>query len=440
MSDGDTLGGPHVPCTYIRRDPRVLAIALATTVFGAIGTAAFCAVDPYAHGSGTHVWACVFGAALLCVGLSVALTEALEKRRASPSVAQVVRGDLLLDGRVVARRTSLYAGEVIPLSEGGAEVRVQRRFRPAIVLRVAGSAEGFAILDGLAIGPAQRLTMHDLAEPSARDLRELAAHGFVIAGLFGAFLVPVPIVVAAWTASWERSAISDLGIVAGWAVISFTLAFLVQRVAGPRLIVGSDAVARRWAWRTEIVPYRDVAAVSEYQETDASGARARGLRLSLRGGGELRWPVFVDERRAPSGCHASAIVARVAAAHARQRCDEQTAAPPMLHAQDGRDVRAWITALRAAGSGAAADLRTAPPRLDELWRLVEHGAAPVEARAAAAVALQKAGDPSGARLLSLASTTVDPDLHMVLAAAAREDDGALMKALGAILARRCGAT
>jgi hypothetical protein len=89
--------------------------------------------------------------------------------------------------------------------------------------------------------------------------------------------------------------------------------------------------------------------------------------------------------------------------------------------QGGRSTSAWISALRAIGVGANADMRTAPLPRERLFRIVEDAsAAPADrAAAAAAVALgTELDDDERARLAHAAEVTAAPGLRVALAAAA----------------------
>ena len=102
--------------------------------------------------------------------------------------------------------------------------------------------------------------------------------------------------------------------------------------------------------------------------------------------------------------------------------------------RNGRDLGAWINALRSLGAGSNADLRTAPLPRERLFRIVESPTAAAGERAAAAVALGTELDEEGrARLRSAAEATAAPKLRIAIEqAAASADEEALREALSAL--------
>jgi hypothetical protein len=99
-----------------------------------------------------------------------------------------------------------------------------------------------------------------------------------------------------------------------------------------------------------------------------------------------------------------------------------------------RTVRQWVAALRAIGSGANADMRTAPLPRERLLRIVEDPASPEEERAAAAVALATEQDDDGhARMRIVAMHVAAPRLRVAIEAAAKADDAELEAALAQVV-------
>ena len=83
----------------------------------------------------------------------------------------------------------------------------------------------------------------------------------------------------------------------------------------------------------------------------------------------------------------------------------------VLPARGDRPAAEWVQALRATGSGASADHRTAPLEADTLFRIVEDPSGDPGRRVAAAIALGGVTDPSSReRLRIAASTTAAPEL------------------------------
>jgi hypothetical protein len=75
--------------------------------------------------------------------------------------------------------------------------------------------------------------------------------------------------------------------------------------------------------------------------------------------------------------------------------------------------------LRAIGTGANADHRTAPISRDQLWQIVEHAGSRPSARAGAAIALAEGLDDAGrVRLQKAAGATASPKIRVAIEKAA----------------------
>jgi hypothetical protein len=108
----------------------------------------------------------------------------------------------------------------------------------------------------------------------------------------------------------------------------------------------------------------------------------------------------------------------------------EPAADTALLARQARPVADWIQSLRAIGSGAHVDHRTAPVAPERLFRIVEDPSLAPSARAGAAVALGASLDEGGKlRLKEAAHATAAPKLRIAIEAAAAGDDSALTEAL-----------
>ena len=109
------------------------------------------------------------------------------------------------------------------------------------------------------------------------------------------------------------------------------------------------------------------------------------------------------------------------------------AAETALLARQARSVPDWVQSLRAIGSGANVDHRTAPVAPERLFRIVEDPSLTASTRARAAVALGASLDAGGkVRLKDAAGATAAPTLRIAIEAAVSGDDAVLIEALSAL--------
>ena len=161
-----------------------------------------------------------------------------------------------------------------------------------------------------------------------------------------------------------------------------------------------------------------------------SNSRWRGVELVLRSGASVRFPI-VQGRSLDTG-QMTLILERMRQAKESHDRGDATSEAALLERHE-RDIPAWIAALRAIGTGANQDHRTAPVEPEKLWRIVEDPAATPTARAGAAVALSAAIDEGGKRRLSAAAEAVAaPRLRIALDAATKGDDEALREAMSEV--------
>lgn len=231
--------------------------------------------------------------------------------------------------------------------------------------------------------------------------------------------------------------IAAIGVAAaiGFAVHPLSLATLVPLIgllairlvmAPTEFSVGSDGIVSSWYGRRRFIGYDHIASIDKRARTTW---RAERNVIVLASGEEIVLPDLgggVDDSVTRS------LVRRIQdAREAFQRCEVETAAAAVYRGD--RDLRAWISSLRALGSGASADHRVAPIEPDRLWRIVEDPSSRAIDRAAAAVALTARADASERRRLQAVSdATAAPKLRIALEAAARGDEAELEAALAEI--------
>jgi hypothetical protein len=155
-----------------------------------------------------------------------------------------------------------------------------------------------------------------------------------------------------------------------------------------------------------------------------------GIELVLRSGATVRIPVSSQQTLQQS--NRDLIRERIREAMESHRLGDAAAETALL-ARQARSVSDWVQSLRAIGSGAHVDHRTAPVAPERLFRIVEDPSLTASARAGAAVALGASLDASGkVRLKDAAGATAAPKLRIAIEAAASGDDAALIEALSAI--------
>ena len=225
---------------------------------------------------------------------------------------------------------------------------------------------------------------------------------------------------------WAAAGVYGPLVAAGLALV------LGSQVTRHRIEVGCDGALLRGMDRHRFLPIAKI----EHAATDLRelhDATYHLVHIDLRAGRSL-------EFRIDDGYAASRIVARLE--HARA-VGAAVAAEPLearLGAA-GRGPEDWLVELRRIGAGGDAAPRRATVQCEDLWRVLLRVAAPIDARAGAAVALAAAPEPGAdldARFAALAQGSACPELRAVLGAAAGGADAALLPALGAVATVRTG--
>ena len=328
-------------------------------------------------------------------------------------------GDLVVDaegvrlhGQLVVAREAIRQGLVVP-RDGRLVVRLLRRRRPAVELMVSDAAQGRAVLRALGLDASQ--TVADFRTMS----RIFAKSGGVFALVGG--MMAAGAMLGAATAS--RLAPGLLAPLFGACV----LGVVVPMLWPTRVIVGADGIAMSWLGRKRFIRYADVVSVSTY----ASGFGTRqyvGAAVVLDSGEQIKIPV--GQQRWNDG-DAAGLAERIREAMETHRAGGWEADASIL-ARRGRPAAEWVTALKAIGAGAAADLRNAAVPAERLWRIVEDSAASALARGGAAVARGPTlGAPAEQQRLRVAArATAAPKLRVLLErAASAPSDESLAEAL-----------
>ncbi len=405
----------------LRRNRLVLAAGLCPLVLG-----------PAALMWGAHDIADVRQAVALVVGLIASLSGVVTSlyviranplRVAMPGALSASEEGLHFAGRRLARLRDLRAGFVVPTWGKPPRVRLERRWpRGPIELRTRDDAEAHALLQALGLDASQVVADFTFASRARADAR-VTAVGWTLLVLW---LVGAPIL---------GSALADPAIwlvLAVLAGVGLLIVWLVVMALPTRVAVGSDGVLVSWFWRRRFLRYADVRTVRPY----GSGSE-QGVGVWTGDGRVVKLPIKAQLTQALNDQQTDLITQRIQqaiAGHAQRR----SGTAPRLPEPGGRSPIAWIRALRAVGSGANADHRTAPIAAEELFRVVEDPGAEPLARASAAVAVGGGlGAEGRSRLRIAAQATALPEVRRLLTLAAEEDveEEQLARALQRLRAR-----
>ena len=283
------------------------------------------------------------------------------------------------------------------------KVLLRRRRGLPVELEVGSTDEGRGLLRALGLDVSQTVARF-------RAMSRAVARKRYTVGLVGAF---VACYVAFIVDMARRHAHGASPIAVGLLALS-ALAMMVVFLMPTWLSVGADGIVVSWFGRKRFIGYADVVRVARY-EKGWGRSRYVGVTLYLRSGEEV--PIPTGQARW-SDQSAAVIEERIREAMEAHRSGGAAADAAMLR-RGGREVSDWVSALRAIGAGANADMRTAPLPRERLFRIVEDPASAAADRAAAAVALgTDLDDESRARLRSAAEATAAPKLRVVIEAAA----------------------
>jgi hypothetical protein len=360
------------------------------------------------------------------LGLVVGLFSSVYVVLANPGrvavAGRLVIGESLVhfDDALIARRRSLRAGFILPSDVGSPKLRLDRRWpRGPIDLALRDEEQGSVLLRALGFDVSQGVV--ELVVASRVHVEQLSPGVTALAGLVVAMIAAVETVSKPDLSTKTMLALGALALTAWF--------FAVSR--STFVIVGTDGILIRWFWSRRFLQHRELREVQPYKRW-----YGQGVRLELWSGGSWRLPIRTGYTRALTHQEVDRVGHRIYQAldlfRKRQSADEVR-----LPERGGRDEIAWIQALRAAGSRAASDHRTAPTPPEALWRIIEDPAMEPIGRAAAAIALSGAIDaPGKVRLRSLIEVTAEPDFRGVLEAAAEEaDEEQLSRALSRMTKR-----
>ncbi|WP_437298089.1 PH domain-containing protein [Sorangium sp. So ce426] len=364
----------------------------------------------------------IYGTALtfLCLALLVGSLRggptAGAARRGQPGAVTADGGALYV--QIGGRTRTIARGDIVAgwTEEGRGHGRVMLQIRTGEVVAadVTGAADGHALLEALGVAPEQRAVAVQLGSPHPPARRfVLALVGLVslaVAAPSAVLSAALATVVLGGNDYW----LGSLALMGALSVISSVGAWCCLRpLVGTTLRIGTDGLSIRRLLRRRFVPRAGIARV---------GVRGAALVVERRSGG----PVVVMTSGAEE---AAALARRVADALAGRAA----AAPAeTLTALDraGRPLAEWkhaIIALLQESTG----YRRAGIAADDLFSVVEDGAARPERRVAAAAALASSGGPAAqARVRAAVEACVSTKLRiaMLRAADGEIDEGALAAA------------
>ena len=323
---------------------------------------------------------------------------------------------VLEDGRLLVARDEIRAGFVVPDPPYRPRVRLQRKRRLPVEIRVKNEGQGRALLRALGLDASQRAAT--FSTPS----RVITDQGLSI--MLGIGFAAIYVLLGVFNHSTVGRG-APLQIPVLLAYLGFM--FLTRT----SITVGADGVLRSWLGKKEFWSYGEIAAVNRF--LDQSMWRKHtwlGVELTLRSGERVRLPI--TSKNGLQQSQLDLIIERIREAMESHRQGEPAADTALL-ARQARPVADWIKSLRAIGSGAHVDHRTAPVGPERLFRIVEDPSLAASTRAGAAVALGVSLDEEGKeRLKGAAGAIAAPKLRIAIEAAADGDEAALTEALAAI--------
>jgi hypothetical protein len=318
---------------------------------------------------------------------------------------------LTVDGRLIPRE-ALVDGAVLPGKQP--RVRLSRRWATSVQLRVGDVAQGRALLRALGLDASQVAGVFRTASMAFSDRRG-PRRVLLAAALLAALLA---------------CAITLHSAFLGMTVLALTVMSGVGSIAAMMLPttvrVGADGVALSWPGSRRFIGYGEVERVLRYTARN-DPSYPIGVELALRTGEVLRLPAITTD-----GASSDLLCERIR--EAMETWSSGGAEGTALLYRKGRGLAEWITALRALGAGANADMRTPPVPRDRLWRIVESPTSEGAVRAAAAAALggDVLSDEDRARLRGAARAVAAPKLRFAIEAAAGGSEEELAAALAEV--------
>jgi hypothetical protein len=319
-------------------------------------------------------------------------------------------------GRLLVPGEEIRAGFVVPDPPHGPRVRIQRKMKLPVEIRVRDEAEGRELLRALGLDATQKAATFSTPSRALTD----PLWSIVLGVGFAATFMLLGLLTRTIGLHGPGIQLPILGAYLGFMFLTRT-----------GITVGADGILRSWMGKKEFWSYGDIESVGPFiDDSFWRKQKWQGIELVLRSGGKVRIPI--SSKQSLQKSNLDLIIQRIHEAMESHRQGDPAAETALL-ARQARTVSDWIQSLRAIGSGANADHRTAPVAPERLFRIVEDPSLTASARAGAAVALGTGLDATGkVRLKGAAGATAAPKLRIAIEAAADGDDAALIEALSAI--------
>jgi hypothetical protein len=306
-------------------------------------------------------------------------------------------------------RDDIKAGFVVTSTEGDPQITLVRRgLQPNIELKVPDEESAWRLLRSLGLAANQSIT-------------EVRGMSLVFASIKRQILVTIG------TMMGFAALGSLLATLIGPAVIPIATFTMVMALVGllfwpSKLQVGADGVLIRWAWHERFIPHEQIESVFAH-EAGFGNQRRHLVRLSLTSGEDVELPMatvnFERER-------ATLLAQRINEAIGANR-NGVVAEDSALLRRGERSVHEWLGLLRAVTQRATH--RSAPMKLERLWKFVEDPACEAVTRGAAAAALQPHLDDADKKRLRIAAkATAQPRLRITLDAVADDAEEAEVEA------------
>lgn len=399
----------------LRRNPKVLVVALGIVGAGLLGIAVAAAVAVELVGFG--VMLAMAGAVLLLVW------RAGHWPTRQHGAVRATEDGLWLGEEQLVARDALSRGRLrkVPGQMPRAQL-VDRRGRVALEIELSTEAKVRSLLSRARLDAAHTvselaLTWHWLQNGV------IAVPLIVLAlGAIGALTVALNEVTRRWGVS---TYIPPLGL--GVVVL---VGALVYRASRLRLRAGPDGIHVRQLGRERFLRHEEILAVERWplKRGPRGGEVSEGFDIVLHSGERIR--AHTLNPRAMQGDYTGDFIAEAVIA-AREAGSGPAVEPLVALQRGGRAPEEWVRALEPLGEGRAGGYREALPPPEALWQVLESHAAGADQRAAAAVVLCAKQSPETCRRVRrLADAVARPALREALLAASAGERPALLRALG----------
>ncbi len=363
------------------------------------------------------------------------------KPRGQPTELRVDPSQVVLGGRVIARRADITSGAVYQ-HEATTFVRLVRRGgRLSVGFSVDNLDEGRRVLETLKLDAGHVSAQFWATAPSSKHFYTRWKLAMIGPVLWIASTVGAGVLFGSSHGAGPKAA----GVFFAAAMVvgmSAMLALIGQMAVPTRVVVGSDGILTRWLWQQRFISWRDISNVEVEDGPMVLKMQPRLIRLYRKDGGPpyeiLVWMArismwgksrYYENFNASLEKRRAMIVERIREAIDAQGAPASQARALSLPTRTSGPITQWVDELRGL-LNASGYRDGAPPNPDQLWRVVEDPRSDEATRAAAAVALSPALNDQGKhRLRVAAQATAAPRLRVALESVATQDEGRLAEVL-----------